>query len=437
MNILSEIKKSARLGVRGNLFQNIAVLALGTGSAKLVGLLAMPLLTRLYSPENFGVLSVYTALVMLLSPLVTLRYVMAIPLPKSAMIAANIFSLCIFLNILMTLLLLLVLYEFGPFLLMAMSMDELINYWWFVALGVIGASLYETLSLWATRDKAFRLLAKSQIYQMFLGTVVKVGIGLFFPNSGGLLLGQIVQQSSGSIALSKMFSCDGKRFFKYISLKRMSLVFIRYIDYAKYRTISQFFLVFSIQSPILFASGVYGSNTAGQLSIALMAISLPAMLIVQSASRAYYSEISRLPRTNVSEVRALTRWVAVRLFIVAVPVSVLILFFGEYFFVIAFGNEWAMAGRFASVLAIYLPFQFASSPVLEVFNIYGGQKKYLYIYTQRAVIVTITFFYSYIKDLSMLDAALLYSVFLSLHYGMVTWRVFKLIRVSELDCKRG
>jgi len=47
-----------------------------------VVLLAAPLLTRLYSPDDFGVLTVYIGILSLLSVIASLRYELAIPLPE-------------------------------------------------------------------------------------------------------------------------------------------------------------------------------------------------------------------------------------------------------------------------------------------------------------------------------------------------------------------
>jgi len=63
-------------------FKGMATLAVGNGLARIVGLASIPILTRIYSPEHFGVLSVFTALLLILTPLMTLRYELAVPLPS-------------------------------------------------------------------------------------------------------------------------------------------------------------------------------------------------------------------------------------------------------------------------------------------------------------------------------------------------------------------
>ena len=69
-------------GSSGSVFKGMATLALGSGMAKIIGLLSIQVLTRIYSPEDFGLLSVFTAMLLILTPLMTLRYELAVPLPS-------------------------------------------------------------------------------------------------------------------------------------------------------------------------------------------------------------------------------------------------------------------------------------------------------------------------------------------------------------------
>ncbi|MDZ7775662.1 MAG: hypothetical protein U5L09_08740 [Bacteroidales bacterium] len=67
--------------IKNNIFfQNIAVVAGGNTAAKLIGILSAPVITRLYSPEDYGVFSVFASAVAVIGALSTLRYAVAIPI---------------------------------------------------------------------------------------------------------------------------------------------------------------------------------------------------------------------------------------------------------------------------------------------------------------------------------------------------------------------
>ena len=71
-----------RLLPKNNFARGVSVLVGGTAGAQLVVLLAAPLLTRLYSPEDFGILAVYVGILSLLSVIASFKYELAIPLPE-------------------------------------------------------------------------------------------------------------------------------------------------------------------------------------------------------------------------------------------------------------------------------------------------------------------------------------------------------------------
>ena len=62
------------------ILKNVLILTSGATVGYLIILLTSPILTRLYSPEEFGVLALYISVVGVLTPLITLKYELAIPL---------------------------------------------------------------------------------------------------------------------------------------------------------------------------------------------------------------------------------------------------------------------------------------------------------------------------------------------------------------------
>ena len=65
----------------------------GTGLAQAIPIAISPILTRLYTPEEFGIFALYIAITAILTILVTGRYELAIMLPKEDEDAVNILSI--------------------------------------------------------------------------------------------------------------------------------------------------------------------------------------------------------------------------------------------------------------------------------------------------------------------------------------------------------
>jgi O-antigen/teichoic acid export membrane protein len=76
-----------------NLLRSAARLFLGMAGARAISIAAMPIITRLYGPEDFALLALFVAFVSLLNPLAAFGYPGAVPLPKEDVMAINVAAL--------------------------------------------------------------------------------------------------------------------------------------------------------------------------------------------------------------------------------------------------------------------------------------------------------------------------------------------------------
>src|SRR5690606_38995382 len=127
----------------GNIFRNMLVLATGGGLGKVIGILTLPVITRIYSPEHMGVLSVFVAFTALLVPVGTLRYSAAIPLPKNDKLAVNLAVATGFLSIITSSAVAVTLWISAPVILELFDMMAILPYWWLLPVAMLTVSLYE------------------------------------------------------------------------------------------------------------------------------------------------------------------------------------------------------------------------------------------------------------------------------------------------------
>lgn len=406
----------------------MAMLAYGTGVAKVIGTVSLLIITRIYLPEDMGVLSVFTALTAMLIPLGTLRYSVAIPLLKSDRLATNLAVLCgIFLLIISTLIFLFF-WFFASDVLNLLSMNQLLPYWWLLPVAIVGTGLYELLTNWAVREKAFKPLTKTKIWQSLIGSIVKIGLGLLGMKPLGLLIGQVFTLAGGVLSLLKSFHRKIKANFKHVSKKRMVFLLRRYVDFPKYRLPSQFLLILSTQAPLLFFAWHFGAETTGQLGLALMILALPITLFGQTIGQAYYAEIARIGRRKPEEIYKVTKNIAKKLFLVSIPPFLILLFFGPWLFQVVFGKVWREAGVFASILAVYLSTQLVSSPLINALSVFEKQWMFLMINIIRVAGLVIIFGTSFGLQLNSKSTILVYSLAMSLHYIFIAILVFRVIK---------
>jgi len=404
-------------GESGKVFRGMATLALGTGSARVIGLASIPLLTRIYSPKDYGLLSVFAALVAIISPILSGRYVLAITLPRRDAAALNLLALSLLLSIGTCISVGFAFWLFSPIILEWLSMQALLPWWWLVVLAAFAAATYESLSMWATRSRAYSVIAKTQVTQAVLGETTKLVLGLLSLKPLGLLLGQLVSQCAGTGTLLRHFQADFRKGRRHLKRKRMLFLARYYRGFPLYRLPAVVVLALSVQAPLLLTAALFDPETTGQLGMALMALALPVGILADNMGRAYFAEISRIGKRDPKSVRRLTRATIRRAFIISLPPAAVLLLAGKELFSFAFGPRWEAAGLFASILSVYMLAQFMQrATAAYLMSLYDGQKELLILNIQRLVMTVTCFWVGSHLDFTFERTLAIYSGLMSAHY---------------------
>lgn len=413
-----------------SVFRNMLVLALGSGGAKLLGLLAMPVLTRLFLPESFGVMSAFVAISVISAPILTLRYAMSIPVYARSSAAVNAVFLSLIVAVFVFLLLAVLLLFWWGEVVSILKLDVLAGYFWLFLVSILLISINEVVVMWFTRKKRFKALSLSQIAQAFSGVSLKLMLGFAVGGPKVLVLGQMVQQSTAFLSMLREFMCDMRENIKQISLRRMKRIAYLQRGYPLYRLPSHFFMAFSMQSPVLFVAALYGAGSAGQMGLAVMALALPVSIVGQTAGQAFYAEIAKRKKEK-GAVYKVTKDVALKLFLLASIPTIILYVAGEALFVIAFGGEWIVAGQLASIMSVYLAAQFIANPLTNIFNVVGRQDFFLYLNVVRALVVLSVFLFLGGED--VVTSIQVYSWAMFVYYAI---NVFFIIKVANSYEKR-
>lgn len=415
-------------GESGGVLRGMFVLALGTGAARLIGLLTIPWLARIYTPEDYGVLAVYTALVATLAPALTLRYVQAVPLPRTDAMAVNLLALCGALIVGTCILTALIIWLVSDVILLWMSMETLVPWKWLLLLGAAALATYEAGTCWATRKRAYSVISRTKLLQSAAAELTKITLGLLGFKPIGLLLGSIVEQGGGTSAYAKRFGSDLRALAQEVRFARIVRLLRFYRGFPLYRLPSQFLLALSTQAPAMLSAALYGAKSTGHLAFALMALAIPGNLIGQSAGQAFYGEIARLPKGSSQRIQSLVYAVQKRLFLFGVPVTLFIILLGTELFVLVFGDEWRDAGVYASILAPFVLLQLTSAPLVQVLNVLNIQVAFLIINIVRAIGLLAIYLLCLNLELGPKAFAAILSGFLFLFYLLVTIYILATVR---------
>jgi len=160
------------------LYKGVLVLGSGTAVAQLIGIVTMPIITRLYTPADLGVLAVYSSVLAIFGVGATLRYEFAYALPKRDEDAANLLGLCLALLFITTAVFGLILLFGRDLLLSIIDISSIEPYLWFLLIGFFGMGLYTTLNYWAIRQRDYGRITYTKINQGASGSVCKILLGI-------------------------------------------------------------------------------------------------------------------------------------------------------------------------------------------------------------------------------------------------------------------
>ncbi|MBZ9937877.1 lipopolysaccharide biosynthesis protein [Mesorhizobium sp. BR1-1-16] len=423
MSLIASLRRPAT-STSERMFRGMMMLAFGGILARAIGVITVPILARIYTPADYGMLSVYTSIVQMILPVLTLRYVVAIPLPRRDAMAFNVFVLSTLLMLGFSIVVGIGLALFGPDLLRLASAEKLASWWWLILVGVLTAGFAEIIGSWATRHREYKLMARNSVTVTVLGESIKIIFGLLGWRPFGLLVGQMAVQSGGAMSFTRHFWPQFKANFRKVSRKRLAFVARYYSSYPLFRLPSQFLLVYSMQAPLLFTAGLYGVDISGQLGLALMTLALPINLIGQAMGKAYYAEVAKIGRKNPAEIMRLTKHSQLRLLLGGLVPTLVLMFLGPQLFAFAFGEKWRVAGEFAATLSSYTLLQFTSAPLIQLLNIFNRQSVFLILNIIRTIAVSLLFHFCVSLKLTAPEYVFAYSMIMTVFYVGVTGYIF-------------
>lgn len=382
MKILMKIKSN-------NFIKSTLMVSGGTAIAQLIAFFSNPIITRIYSPEEYGILTIYASLIALVAGSQSLRYELAIPISGNDKKAINAVALSMFILIVFTLLITLIFIFFSDNILVPMSAEILQKYKYLVPVGIFLLGTYEILYSWNLRKKEFKIITTNKISQSLNSAIVKIVLGIINIGPIGLIIGNIIGQSAGIITLSK--SILREKLFSYINLKDILGVSKKYITFPKYSFPSNIISKIADQIPVLFLASLFGGMTVGYFGLAKIVVSLPSSLIGKAVGDVFYSEAANLGQNKPKEIKSLSGKIFNKLFLLGLIPLLILLCTGPILFSVFFGENWYEAGVYAQILSLLAFSQLIFQPSSRILTIFRKEKYTFWLTCLRIILVLLVF----------------------------------------------
>jgi O-antigen/teichoic acid export membrane protein len=344
----------------------------GTAVAQAIPIAISPILTRIYSPEEFGLFALFFALLSILSVLANARYENAVMLPKKDSDAINIFALAIIINTFLSLFLLIVIVLFNDDLTRLLGSDAIAIWLYFIPIALFFTGLFNILNSFNNRQKNYKDIADAMVVKSIVLAVIQISIGLIKSGATGLISGQIVSQLFANMKLMKNIIND-KKLMK--SIKKVKIIALakKYKDFPKFSLPSAFASVLSGHLSNILISIFYSVATLGFYSLVQRVLGIPSSLIGKSIGQVYYEEGTK-EKKRTGKAERLFNATFQKLLVIGFPSFLVLFFIVEELFAFVFGEEWRVTGHYAQIVVPMFFISFIVSSLSSTYDMFEQLK---------------------------------------------------------------
>lgn len=325
------------------------LLALGAGAGQAVVLALSPLLTRLFSADDIGVLGVFSATVAVLSVIAPLGYDQAIIGARSRPEAIRYVGVALVGGIALCALL-------PPLIWVAVAMlgSGPTVPWpmaFLVGLGTIPAIVTTVVQGWYIRQRFTRLVSAGSFVNMSSRTVIQIGSGPFHSGVGGLIGGEIVGRVIAVLVLDRHAIAMRALRFAWRYPRAVWMQMSRGRAFALYQMPSSALDTALVWLPLPLVAFAYGAEWAGIVTLVQRIGTAPASLIGQSVVQIYHQRAAHYVDANRPALFRLTLLVFLVAIAAFLPIWLVLWAFGGAIFSFVFGPHWSDGGAIATIWA--------------------------------------------------------------------------------------
>ena len=351
--------------------RNILTLMSGVFLSQIVLLCGSIFLTRIFSPEDFGLIAFYISIVNILVVVSTLRYEHSIILPKKDSDSYDIMKITKKIVVYFSITILLIIILFNQEILNFISKPELEYFFIFLPLFIIFNSFFFIYRSWLVRKKKFKRIAIGTLIKSIVLTLSLILGGIIFNDVLVFLFANILAQLVETLYLQ--YEITKGNYDKTNAIKQLKI----YSDFPKFSLPADLISTYSSQNPILLFSFFFGDYVVGQFSITQRVLAIPIKFISGSTLEVYKQKASEAynEKRNCYDICLST---FKKLFIVGLIPTVILFFFAPKLFEVLFGQEWRDAGLYARYMLPMFFLQFSIRPLSYTLYIAGKQNYNLY-----------------------------------------------------------
>lgn len=383
---------------KGSFSHNVLLMFIGTAIGQMGSVILSPALTRIYSPEQFGVLGIYMMVISVMSLVACLRYELAIPLTKTEEEAANMLGVCLISLFAVNLLIAVVLYPIDSVPeYLRLSFGLLWEYRLMVPLGMFAIGAYQIMVSYATHKQTFKLISQTKVYQGYGGPITQIILGLAHTNVWGMITGFVIGQSMGASVLFKRLIPHPKQVLKSMSLAGIKSMAYRFRNFPLISSFSSMINMLGGNNILFLAIPMIYHSTVitGFIFLINRIVERPLLMVSTSILQVYMGDAYKTQSHDRDAMRDRFLKVLKFQFIIVFGWLALINASAYYLIPFVFGEDWRESVPFIYILSIaYLP-QMTMHAVTHTLQILEKQKLAVIYDTLRLLAVVFVLYLGY------------------------------------------
>ena len=356
----------------GRFGRQVATLAGGTAVSQAIILASAPLLTRLYSPEAFGMVGAFLSLHAILLTTMCGGYEFATPIAEEDVTAANLTTLCGVVALVMGTVFSLVLWQGGDWLVSGSREFSLKPYLWLFPPVLLIGALLNAIHYWSLRERAYAQVSQARIAQSISRALTQGGLGVAWASPFGLIFGEALGMLLSFGLLGRRAWRESAHGFQRVSWAGMREAAYRYIKFPLLTMPGALVGGLATGLPCILLPILYSPLEAGLFFVARRFAFAPTTLISCAVGNVFFVELAAGKRDRQRTMRQFLRLTAV---LTALALAgALVLCTAPAWAALLFGPGWDLAGWILLAVTPMLVGWFVVTPLYRVYYVFEKQQ---------------------------------------------------------------
>lgn len=352
------------------LVRNTAKLSSSSAFLMFLPLVVTPILSRLYTPEDYGDWGIFSSVFYVVNSFLFLSYENTIVKTNRAEDVPNLLGLCALVS---SVVILLTVLAFSLGRLAGITFFENFPSITLLATLLVAQAVHTLANNVANREKQYSMMSIASIVGGGSQALCRIALGIYPIVAYGLIVGNVLAQILTTLFIVVCLWCSVHIQWKEFSLSNISVLAKKNWKFPLFDAPARFIELSLGNFALIIITFFWTRGDVGCYSMVVQFILLPISIIGSAMGNVFYRELSE----NIDDTVAITtttQRVAKMTFILSVFPILFLSLGGDKLLVLLLGSKWETAGKMALCLSVFSVPTILSEPLLPAFRSLNRQE---------------------------------------------------------------